>query len=111
MTSQAHPSEATLPTLRIGLFGLRGAGKTVSLSVAYLAETGDGLEATVRDPGTLRYLRPFADALQHGEVPPATRIAPPTTLKWCFRLNNAAYEVETIDFAGELLDVIGQCQD
>src|SRR4051812_39126452 len=97
-----------MPALRIGLFGLRGAGKSVALSVAYLAENGDGLEMTVRDEATIRYLRPLAEALQRGEVLSPTETAEPRVLKWEVRLGDAEYELETIDFAGELLDVIGQ---
>jgi hypothetical protein len=100
-----------MPTLRIGLFGLRGAGKTVALSVAYLAENSEGLEVTVRDEDTIRYLRPLAEALQRGEVPPPTMVADPTRLRWSAQLAEARYELETIDFAGELLDMIGQPGD
>lgn len=100
-----------MPTLRFGLFGLRGAGKTIALSVGYLAENCEGLEVTVRDDDTIRYLRPIAEILQRGEVPPPTMVADPTTLKWHVRFGEVRYELETIDFAGELLDVIGQDGD
>lgn len=103
-------ARATMQTLRIGLFGLKRAGKTVISSVLYHQETGDGLELTVRDDGTIRYLRPLAESLERGDVPVATH-GPPTLLKWTAAVGETRYQLETTDFPGELLDVIGQDGD
>jgi hypothetical protein len=96
-----------MSTLQIGFFGLRNAGKTVGATLLYLTESGDGLNVTVRDPETIKYLRPLADALELGEVPQPT-MGPPTRLRWRVEVGSARHDLETTDFPGELLEAIGQ---
>jgi hypothetical protein len=96
-----------MSTLQIGFFGLRNAGKTVGATVLYLTESGDGLDVTVGDEDTVRYLRPLAEALERGDVPSPTMGAP-THLKWQVSIGDARHDLETTDFPGELLETIGQ---
>jgi hypothetical protein len=97
-----------MSTLQIGFFGLRNAGKTVGSTVLYLAESGDGLDVTVRDAETIKYLRPLAEALERGELPHPTMEPAPKHLKWRVEVADGRYDLHTTDFPGELLDAIGQ---
>jgi hypothetical protein len=54
--------ETTCP-LGGSAFGPSRCRKDVALSVAYPAESCDGLEVTVRDEEMFRYLRPLAETL------------------------------------------------
>jgi hypothetical protein len=96
-----------MSTLQIGFFGLRNAGKTVGSTVLYHTESGDGLDVTVRDVETIKYLRPLAEALEKGDVPNPT-LGDPRYLKWRVAVADKSYDLETTDFPGELLEAIGQ---
>jgi hypothetical protein len=95
-----------MPTLQIGLFGLRNAGKTITSTVLYLKESGDGLNLLAQGDDTIKYLRPLAHALEKGDVPKPT-MGSPTHLKWRAEVDEATYDLHTTDFPGEYLDVIG----
>ncbi len=95
--------------LRLGVFGLKSTGKTVAYSVLYREEEGNDLTLTVRDTASVAYLQPHAEILDRGDVPSATTGAP-TQLRWRAVIGDARYELETTDFAGELLEVIGSTE-
>ena len=94
--------------LRLGTFGPRGAGKTVSLSAAYLIREGGGLELEVLDADTIAYLRPLAEGLSRGLFPPPNPPKAPERLRWVAHADGRRYDLECIDFAGELTDPVWQ---
>jgi hypothetical protein len=96
--------------VKLGLFALRGGGKTVALTCLYKKGSGDGLDLDIVDEASILYLRPLAERLDQGYVPVATE-GPPRVLDWQATLGDAKYSLEFADFPGELLDVIGRAGD
>src|SRR6266851_944234 len=92
--------------LRIGTFGPRGVGKTVSLSAAALCRGGAGLDLAMLDKATIAYFRPLVEGLQRGEFPPATVPEMPKLVRWQAEFGGREFDLQAADFAGELTDPI-----
>jgi GTPase SAR1 family protein len=91
-------------SLRIGLFGVPGAGKSSLLAAWYLFRTDRryGMDLSP-DEQSLVCLRTIAENVLNEGQTRATPVATPDAIRFRINVENELWEVETMDFAGSLL--------
>ncbi|MBL8814100.1 MAG: protein kinase [Planctomycetaceae bacterium] len=100
---------ASQKSIRIGVIGTRGAGKSTLFASWYLFRGDRRFDLDLIAAGeTLEYLRNVADQLRKHGTTDATPMAEPNRLSFRISCEGRQWEVETIDFSGELLNPRGR---
>lgn len=92
---------------RIGIHGVRGAGKTCFLGSVYGFRSTPSLKIDVADDASCRYLAGVWKELSEARSPGATMLSLPETLRLDLTQNDETIPLELTDYAGALV----QAQD
>jgi tetratricopeptide (TPR) repeat protein len=88
---------------RVGIHGVRSAGKTCFLGSLYGFRSTDALKLDVADDASCRYLSAVWKELSEGRTPGATMLALPETLRLDLTAADRTTPLELCDYAGLLV--------